>query len=239
MDFDIRQTLPPPTPPAPIDPAMQERLARLTASRAPRDIPAATGRTSQPTGRPRKRHAAKGSRTAAVLMSITTAAGLSAYFQHVDTAAASGTTSTATGTATASGTATAASTASTPASTATATASSAATPAASASTSSPLADGTYAGATDTNRWGPVQVQITVTGGKITQVTALQTPTDNRKSVSINTRATPTLASEVLSAQSASIDTVSGATYTSDSYKVSLQSAIDLARSTAVQTSTAP
>jgi uncharacterized protein with FMN-binding domain len=172
-------------------------------------------------------------------MSITTAAGLSAYFQHVDTAAASGTTSTATGTATASGTATAASTASTPASTATATASSAATPAASASTSSPLADGTYAGATDTNRWGPVQVQITVTGGKITQVTALQTPTDNRKSVSINTRATPTLASEVLSAQSASIDTVSGATYTSDSYKVSLQSAIDLARSTAVQTSTAP
>jgi uncharacterized protein with FMN-binding domain len=53
-------------------------------------------------------------------------------------------------------------------------------------------------------------------------------------VSINARATPTLASEVLSAQSASIDTVSGATYTSDSYKVSLQSAIDLARATAVQ-----
>ncbi|HEY0520895.1 MAG TPA: FMN-binding protein [Ilumatobacteraceae bacterium] len=80
----------------------------------------------------------------------------------------------------------------------------------------------------------MQVQITVVGGKITQVAAVQTPTSDNKSVSINARATPTLASEVLSAQSASIDTVSGATYTSDSYKVSLQSAIDLARATAVQ-----
>lgn len=232
METEIRQVLPPPAPPAPIDPAMQDRLARLTASRAPRGVPAATGRTTPPTGRARKRHAAKGSRAAAVLMSITTAAGLSAYFQHVDTAAASGTRSTVTGTATASGTATAASTASTPASTAVTTA-------AAASTSSTLADGTYAGATDTNRWGPVQVQITVAGGKITQVTALQTPTADRKSISINARATPTLASEALTAQSANIDSVSGATYTSDSYKISLQSAIDLAKSTALQTSTAP
>jgi uncharacterized protein with FMN-binding domain len=102
-----------------------------------------------------------------------------------------------------------------------------------------LADGTFTGATATNKWGPVQAQITVSSGKITDVVALQTPTADRKSVSINARATPTLASEVLSAQSANIDTVSGATYTSDSYKVSLQSAIDLARSTVLQTSTAP
>jgi uncharacterized protein with FMN-binding domain len=85
----------------------------------------------------------------------------------------------------------------------------------------------------------VQVQITVTGGKITQVSALQTPTADHRSVSINARATPTLASEALTAQSANIDSVSGATYTSDSYKISLQSAIDLAKSTALQATTAP
>jgi uncharacterized protein with FMN-binding domain len=78
------------------------------------------------------------------------------------------------------------------------------------------------------------VEITVTGGQITEVAAIQTPTADRKSVSINAQATPTLAAEVLVAQSADIDTVSGATYTSDSYKVSLQSAIDLAQATAVQ-----
>ena len=238
METDTRPALPPPAPPAVIDPAMQARLARLNATRAPRTEPAATGRTTPPTARTRKRHAAKGSRTAAVLMSITTAAGLSAYFQHVDTAAASGTTNTVTGTATASGTAATTAT-TTAATTAATTGSTATTAAAAASTSSTLADGTYTGATATNKWGPVQVQITVAGGKITEVVALQTPTNDRKSVSINARATPTLASEVLSAQSANIDTVSGATYTSDSYKVSLQSAIDLAQSTALQTVAAP
>jgi uncharacterized protein with FMN-binding domain len=165
-------------------------------------------------------------------MSITTAAGLSVYFQHAAAAAAPSTTNTVSGVATASGTA----------ATATATGAAAATTSAAAttaSTSSTLADGTYAGATDTNKWGPVQVQITVAGGKITQVVALQTPTADRRSVSINARATPTLASEALSAQSATIHTVSGATYTSDSYKVSLQSAIDLARSTATKTTTTP
>ena len=237
METDTRPELPPPAPPASIDPAMQARLARLNASRAPRTEPAATGRTTPPTTRTRKRHAAKGSRTAAVLMSITTAAGLSAYFQHVDTVAASGTTNTLTGTATASGTA--ATTAATTATTTGSTAATTPTAATAATTSSTLADGTYTGATSTNKWGPVQVQITVAGGKITEVVALQTPTNDRKSVSINARATPTLASEVMSAQSANIDTVSGATYTSDSYKVSLQSAIDLAQSTALQTVAAP
>jgi uncharacterized protein with FMN-binding domain len=104
-----------------------------------------------------------------------------------------------------------------------------------AASSGALSDGTYSGATDTNKWGPVQVQITVSGGQITEVVAVQTPTDDRKSISINNRATPTLASEALSAQDADIDTVSGATYTSHSYEASLQSAIDLARSTAVAT----
>jgi len=151
-------------------------------------------------------------------MSLTTTAGLTAYFQHADSAGASNSTSALSGVAVASGTP-----ASSPATTA----------AAASPTSASLADGTYTGATANNRYGPVQVQITVTGGKITAAVAVQTPTD-RRSVSINDQATPILASEVVSAQSATIDTVSGATYTTNSYKASLQSAIDLARSTAVQ-----
>ena len=53
--------------------------------------------------------------------------------------------------------------------------------------------------------------------------------DDRKSVSINERALPTLIQEALTAQSADVDTVSGATYTSNSYRDSLQSAIDAAK----------
>ena len=89
-----------------------------------------------------------------------------------------------------------------------------------------MADGTYTGDTFTNRWGPVQVQITVANGSISAVDVLQTPTDDRKSISINNRAVPTLVSETLAAQSAQINSVSGATYTSTGYKQSLQSAID-------------
>ena len=191
-----------------------------------------------PTGRTRKRHAAKGSRTAAVLMSMTTAAGLSAYFQHVDTAAASRrheqpSPECATSP---SGTATRPHRRARPAPRR-ATATTARRPRAPPSA---LADGTYTGATDTNKWGPVQVQITVTRRQDHQRRRRcrhRRPT--ARASSINARATPTLASEALSAQSANIDTVSGATYTSDSYKVSLQSAIDLARSTALQTAATP
>jgi uncharacterized protein with FMN-binding domain len=239
MDMDTGPSFAP--PPAPVDPLIQARLDRLAAARTLPPAPRATNRTTPPTGRVRRRHAAKRSRAAAVLMSITAAGGLSAYFQHADSAGASQTTSTTSGAAvavTVPGAVAAASapSTSTPSAGAAATASSDAaspattTPAAAASTS--LADGTFTGATDTNRWGPVQVEITVAGGRITNVVALQTPTQDRKSVGINQRATPTLASEALSAQTAQIDTVSGATYTSDSYKVSLQSAIDLARSAA-------
>jgi uncharacterized protein with FMN-binding domain len=88
--------------------------------------------------------------------------------------------------------------------------------------------GTYTGVTDTNKWGPVQVKITVASGKVKNVTVLQYPNHKPKSTRINQRALPVLTAEVLSAQSSSIANVSGATYTSDSYKVSLQSAIDQA-----------
>ncbi|MGX9887661.1 FMN-binding protein [Streptomyces sp. NPDC002276] len=87
---------------------------------------------------------------------------------------------------------------------------------------------TVTGETAQTRWGPVQVKITVTNGKITDVTAVQSPSENPRDQEINSYALPQLKSEALAAQSAKIDTVSGATYTSDGYRQSLQSALDSA-----------
>ncbi|MEV0003808.1 FMN-binding protein [Micromonospora sp. NPDC050980] len=88
--------------------------------------------------------------------------------------------------------------------------------------------GTATGAVAQTRWGPVQVRITVSGGKITDVAAVQVPDGNRRDQEINDYAVPILRQEALTAQSARIDTVSGATVTSDGYRESLQSAIDAA-----------
>ncbi|MER5788358.1 FMN-binding protein [Streptomyces sp. NPDC001980] len=87
---------------------------------------------------------------------------------------------------------------------------------------------TVTGDTVQTRWGPVQVKVTIKNGKITDVTAVQYPTDNPRDQEINDYALPQLRSEALAAQSASIDTVSGATYTSEGYQQSLQSALDSA-----------
>jgi uncharacterized protein with FMN-binding domain len=81
--------------------------------------------------------------------------------------------------------------------------------------------------TDT-RWGPVQVQITVTDGRITDVNVVDYPSGNGRDRQINARALPILVQETLDAQSAHIDMVSGATVTSDGYLGSLQSALDQA-----------
>ncbi|MFN8077691.1 MAG: FMN-binding protein [Kineosporiaceae bacterium] len=86
---------------------------------------------------------------------------------------------------------------------------------------------TYTGDKVTTGWGPVQVRITVVDGVITGVTALKHPKGNDTSVSINEYALPLLEQQVLAAQSASIDGVSGATVTSGGYRTSLQSALDL------------
>jgi len=88
--------------------------------------------------------------------------------------------------------------------------------------------GTYTGDAVDTRWGPVQVRITVQGGKITSSDAVQYPQNNDRDVQINGYALPILGQEVVQQQSASIDTVSGATVTSDGYLQSLQSAIDQA-----------
>lgn len=92
----------------------------------------------------------------------------------------------------------------------------------------PGGDGTFTGGAADTRYGPVQVQITVAGGKITDAQAVQYPQESGRDVRINSAAVPELNQEALQAQSAQIDTVSGATYTSEGYQQSLQSAIDQA-----------
>jgi uncharacterized protein with FMN-binding domain len=87
---------------------------------------------------------------------------------------------------------------------------------------------TYTGDVVQTRWGPVQVQITVRSDKITKVTVLQQPDGNRRDVEINDYALPILIHDTISAQSANIDMVSGATVTSDGYLRSLQAALDQA-----------
>lgn len=87
---------------------------------------------------------------------------------------------------------------------------------------------TYTGGVADTQWGPVQVQITVTNGKITAAQAVQVPNGNGRDAEINSYAVPILNQEAVQAQSAQIDAISGATVTSDGYVQSLQSAIDQA-----------
>jgi uncharacterized protein with FMN-binding domain len=94
--------------------------------------------------------------------------------------------------------------------------------------SSGLKNGTYTGDVEQTRYGTVQVQITVASGKITDVTALALPSNEGRSVQINSQAAPLLRSEVLASQSASVQSISGATFTSVGYLSSLQSALDKA-----------
>lgn len=87
---------------------------------------------------------------------------------------------------------------------------------------------TINGAPADTRYGPVQVQIKVSGSRILSSDAIVYPTNERRDREINDRAVPQLNDETIQAQSANIDTVSGATYTSDGYRQSLQSALDAA-----------
>ncbi len=78
------------------------------------------------------------------------------------------------------------------------------------------------------RYGPVQLRITLKNGRLTDVTAITYPQENPRDEQINSYAIPQLTREALTAQSADIDTASGATYTSEGYRQSLQSALDSA-----------
>ncbi len=193
--------LTPAAAPSPTDPLLQARLDRLAASRPNASAPAATSRTTPPTGRRRKRHAAtaqpccrggdeRDRRRRAQRLLPTRRLGRRLGLAEHDQRRRSSrrrrphrprrrNAPTSTGS-----TVTTAAPITTPSTTG-------------ATTTAVLADGTYAGSTDTNKWGPVQVQITVTSGQISNVVTLQTPTKDRKSIGINQRATPTLASEAL------------------------------------------
>jgi uncharacterized protein with FMN-binding domain len=101
-------------------------------------------------------------------------------------------------------------------------------PAAPQAAQSSDAAGTFTGDSVMTRWGAVQVEITVAGGRITAVQAVEYPQENPRDRQINAYALPVLAQEATQSQSADIDVVSGATVTSDGYIQSLQSAIDQA-----------
>jgi predicted ferric reductase/uncharacterized protein with FMN-binding domain len=85
-------------------------------------------------------------------------------------------------------------------------------------------NGQYAGSIVTEQYGAVQATIVTTNGKITNV-LISAPQDNPRSAGINQQAVPILKSETLQAQSASINSVSGATFTSNAYIQSLQAAL--------------
>jgi uncharacterized protein with FMN-binding domain len=85
---------------------------------------------------------------------------------------------------------------------------------------------TFDGATVNTPYGPVQVRITKTNGKLTDIAALQLPNADPQSQQIASYAAPLLRSEALKAGSAKIDIISGATYDSQGYAQSLQAALD-------------
>ncbi len=90
-------------------------------------------------------------------------------------------------------------------------------------------DGTYTGSTASNMYEDIQVAVTVSGGKITNVTTPVVNSGSGHSEQINSYALPQLNQQAIAAQSAQIDGVSGASFTSQSYTQSLQSALDQAR----------
>ena len=224
-----------------IDAALAERLQKLAAARTQsgRDPVPPTARTNA--SRTKRRHPAKHSRTAALALSVLASGGLGMFFALGDsgvsaspveppglvtptpaaTAAPAATASTATASTTTPATTTPATTA-------------AATTAAPAIVEPVVVNGdSYS-----NKYGNVQVQATFAAdGTLTNVTTLEVPYRDGESVDINSWAVPRLNSAALTAQSANVNTVSGATYTSNDYKQSLQSAIDIAISSGIPAAT--
>lgn len=99
----------------------------------------------------------------------------------------------------------------------------------STTTSPPGGTKTLTGSVVPTRYGDVQVAVVVSGTQITDVKALQLPYDRARSLEISDQVAPILRQEVLDAQNAQIDAVSGATFTSYGYAQSLQAALDQLR----------
>src|SRR5450759_4771535 len=102
-------------------------------------------------------------------------------------------------------------------------------PSPSPSPSGPAAiNGTFTGSDVPNRFGDVVVRVVISSGHISDVQAVTLPTDRAESAYISSVVGPMLRTEALQAQSATIDIISGATYTSQSYAQSLESALQQA-----------
>ena len=95
----------------------------------------------------------------------------------------------------------------------------------SSASSGELQDGTYTSVASPNAYGEIQLQVTVKGGRITDIATIKMPTHGR-SQSVNAQAIPELTDRAISAQSAEIQFVSGATETSTAFVNSLQDAIN-------------
>jgi len=90
-------------------------------------------------------------------------------------------------------------------------------------------DGSYTGPAVDAFYGYVQVKATVSGGKIATVEFLQYPKDRRTSIEVNSQAMPILQQEAISAQSGSVNIITGATDTSMAFIQSLTSALNQAK----------
>jgi uncharacterized protein with FMN-binding domain len=91
-------------------------------------------------------------------------------------------------------------------------------------------DGNYTGLVADAFYGPLQVQVAIANGKITNVQFLQYPNDRGTSIAINQQADPILAQEAIQAQSANVNIVSGATDSSQAFMQSMQSVLSQAKS---------
>ena len=89
-----------------------------------------------------------------------------------------------------------------------------------------LADGTATGPLVETPYGPVQIRVTVAAGTITEITEVKLPSEHLHSRWIRANLVPQLRQHVLTAQSADVDVVSGATFTGQGYLSSLQAALD-------------
>lgn len=103
-------------------------------------------------------------------------------------------------------------------------------PTAPATQSSGYKNGTFTGSVEDAFYGNVQVSATVASGKLTNVTFLQYPNTHDTSVMINQQAMPWLTQEAIQKQSANVDIISGATFTSQAFIQSLTNALNQAQS---------
>ena len=110
------------------------------------------------------------------------------------------------------------------------TASTTASPQPSAATNAQYKDGQYTGDVADAFYGNLQVQATISGGQLTDVTFLQYPNDRRTSIEVNSEAMPLLKQEAIKAQSGQVDIVTGATDSSMAFIESLSSALAQAKS---------